>query len=220
VTPSLDEVFGALADPTRRAVVARLAKGPSTVKALAEPFAMALPSFSKHLKVLEGAGLIAREVEGRYHTVWLVPETLRLAIRSLEELVDDAPQPLKSFLASIPLPPAPVAASGVLAKAEALVAELRPRMAMIASALEAPPRSAGVFSPQAHRARLLALEVAADAGLRQELAAACACFERLELALVAARAGDSSALEAATLPIGHLAFACQRHPLLAELSVS
>jgi DNA-binding transcriptional ArsR family regulator len=56
----LDRAFAALADPTRRAIVARLASGEATVKELAQPFEMTQPSISKHLKVLERAGLIAR----------------------------------------------------------------------------------------------------------------------------------------------------------------
>jgi DNA-binding transcriptional ArsR family regulator len=56
----LDRTFSALADPTRRAILARLAKGEATVLELAKPFAMSLPGVSKHLKVLERAGLIAR----------------------------------------------------------------------------------------------------------------------------------------------------------------
>src|SRR6266851_3894177 len=56
----LDDTFSALADPTRRAILARLAAGEATVNELAAPFAMSLPAISKHLKVLERAGLIAR----------------------------------------------------------------------------------------------------------------------------------------------------------------
>jgi DNA-binding transcriptional ArsR family regulator len=56
----LDETFGALANPTRRAIVARLADGPATVNELAEPFALTLPAISKHIKVLEQAGLVRR----------------------------------------------------------------------------------------------------------------------------------------------------------------
>ena len=56
----LDQTFAALADPTRRAILARLAAGEATVTELAKPFAMSLPGISKHLKVLEHAGLIAR----------------------------------------------------------------------------------------------------------------------------------------------------------------
>ena len=60
----LDAAFSALADPTRRAILARLSKGEATVMELAEPFAMSQPAISQHLRVLEDAGLIARRVEG------------------------------------------------------------------------------------------------------------------------------------------------------------
>ena len=60
----LDATFSALADPTRRAILARLALGEATVMELAEPFEMTQPAVSRHLKVLEGAGLIVRRVEG------------------------------------------------------------------------------------------------------------------------------------------------------------
>jgi DNA-binding transcriptional ArsR family regulator len=59
-TDSLDRTFAALADPTRRAILARLAAGEASVTELAEPFAITLPAVSKHLKVLERAGLIVR----------------------------------------------------------------------------------------------------------------------------------------------------------------
>src|SRR6267154_2663784 len=61
---NLDAAFSALADPTRRAILARLAKGEATVMELAEPFEMTQPAVSQHLKVLESAGLIIRRVEG------------------------------------------------------------------------------------------------------------------------------------------------------------
>ena len=62
----LNETFGALADPTRRAILARLASGEASVTELAEPFAMSMPAISKHLKVLERAGLIARGREAQW----------------------------------------------------------------------------------------------------------------------------------------------------------
>jgi DNA-binding transcriptional ArsR family regulator len=62
----LSETFGALADPTRRAILARLALGETSVTELAEPFAMSMPAISKHLKVLERAGLIARGREAQW----------------------------------------------------------------------------------------------------------------------------------------------------------
>jgi DNA-binding transcriptional ArsR family regulator len=61
---SLDATFSALADPTRRAILARLAKGEATVMELAKPFEMTQPAISQHLKVLESAGLIVRRAEG------------------------------------------------------------------------------------------------------------------------------------------------------------
>jgi len=67
MTPDmLDSTFAALADSTRRAILARLATGDATVTELAEPFAMSLPAISKHLKVLERAGLIARAREAQF----------------------------------------------------------------------------------------------------------------------------------------------------------
>jgi DNA-binding transcriptional ArsR family regulator len=69
--PSLDLVFSALADPTRRAILARLASGDATVSELAEPFGLKQPTISKHLRVLEGAGLIrqARDAQRRPRTL-------------------------------------------------------------------------------------------------------------------------------------------------------
>jgi len=63
----LDAVFAALSDPTRRRIVARLSKGPASVGEIAAPFAMSLPAVSKHLGVLERAGLLRRERDGRVH---------------------------------------------------------------------------------------------------------------------------------------------------------
>jgi DNA-binding transcriptional ArsR family regulator len=65
-TSQLDRTFAALADPTRRAILARLAAGEASVTELAEPFAMTMPGISKHLKVLERAGLIARSRERQW----------------------------------------------------------------------------------------------------------------------------------------------------------
>ena len=70
---NLDASFSALADPTRRAILARLALGEATVMELAEPFEMTQPAISRHLKVLEGAGLILRRVEGTKRPCRLAP---------------------------------------------------------------------------------------------------------------------------------------------------
>ncbi|WP_085370588.1 helix-turn-helix transcriptional regulator [Leifsonia sp. NCR5] len=72
----VDAVLRALADPTRRAVVERLAVSPAVVSELAEPFAMTLPSFVQHLGVLEDAGVIVSEKQGRVRTVSLRPGAL------------------------------------------------------------------------------------------------------------------------------------------------
>jgi DNA-binding transcriptional ArsR family regulator len=71
--PNLDAAFSALADPTRRAILARLALGEATVMELVEPFEMTQPAISRHLKVLEGAGLITRRVEGTKRPCRLAP---------------------------------------------------------------------------------------------------------------------------------------------------
>ena len=75
----LDDLFQALADPTRRAVVERLGHGPASTSQLAEPFAMALPSFTQHLAVLERCGLVTSAKAGRVRTYRLAPERLESA---------------------------------------------------------------------------------------------------------------------------------------------
>ena len=77
-TPA-DRVFHALADPTRRAVVERLSKGPAAVGDLARRFDMALPSFTQHLGVLEQSGLVRSKKQGRVRTYYLVPARLKTA---------------------------------------------------------------------------------------------------------------------------------------------
>ena len=72
----LDLKFHALADPTRRAVVERLVRGPASAGELAKPFAMALPSFHQHLGVLERAGIVTSQKVGRVRTYQLVPDAL------------------------------------------------------------------------------------------------------------------------------------------------
>lgn len=74
---SLDDVFSALSDPTRRAILERLARSEASVMELAAPFEMSLPAISKHLRVLEHAGLVAREREGRVHHMRLVATAMR-----------------------------------------------------------------------------------------------------------------------------------------------
>jgi len=80
-TEQLDRTFAALADPTRRAILSRLAAGEASVTELAEPFAMSMPAVSKHLKVLERAGLIARGRERQWRPA-------RLEAGPLKEVAD------------------------------------------------------------------------------------------------------------------------------------
>jgi DNA-binding transcriptional ArsR family regulator len=74
---NLDATFSALADPTRRAILARLARGETAVMELAKPFAMSLPAVSKHLKVLERAGLITRGREAQWRPCRIEPRALK-----------------------------------------------------------------------------------------------------------------------------------------------
>jgi DNA-binding transcriptional ArsR family regulator len=82
----LDTALSALADPTRRAILARLARGDAGVMELAAPFAMSQPAISRHLKVLEGAGLIVRRAEGTKRPCRLAPEAMAPIEQWLAEL--------------------------------------------------------------------------------------------------------------------------------------
>src|ERR1700742_3594948 len=82
--PHLDAVFAALADPTRRAILARLAEGEASVMELAEPFAMSQPAISKHLQLLERAGLISRGRDAQRRPRKLEPQALAVAADWLE----------------------------------------------------------------------------------------------------------------------------------------
>ena len=81
---NLDAAFSAMADPTRRGILARLALGEATVMELAEPFAMTQPAISRHVKVLEGAGLIVRRVDGTKRPCRLAPS----AISEIDQWLD------------------------------------------------------------------------------------------------------------------------------------
>ena len=82
--PLLDQVYGAIADPTRRAILAVLTGGEATVGSLADRFPISFNGVSKHVKVLERAGLVARRVTGREHWLTLDPAPLGQASRWLE----------------------------------------------------------------------------------------------------------------------------------------
>jgi DNA-binding transcriptional ArsR family regulator len=82
-SPGLDEVFQALADPSRRSIVERLVQGPATVSELAEPLAMSLPGVLQHVQVLEGCGLVGSEKVGRVRTCHIES----VALRPVEEWI-------------------------------------------------------------------------------------------------------------------------------------
>jgi DNA-binding transcriptional ArsR family regulator len=82
----LDHTFAALADPTRRAILARLANGEATVMELAEPFEISQPAISRHLKVLEKAGLIVRRVDGAKHPCTLAKVGIEVVDQWLDML--------------------------------------------------------------------------------------------------------------------------------------
>jgi DNA-binding transcriptional ArsR family regulator len=82
---ALDVTFAALSDPTRRAMLVRLSRGPATVNELAEPFEMTLPTVSRHLKVLEAAGLISKSREAQFRPCKLEPARLEEANKWLAQ---------------------------------------------------------------------------------------------------------------------------------------
>jgi DNA-binding transcriptional ArsR family regulator len=82
---ALDATFGALADPTRRAILARLAQGEAMITELAEPFRISLPAISKHLRVLESAGLLERQIDGRIHRCRLAAQPMKNAAAWIEQ---------------------------------------------------------------------------------------------------------------------------------------
>ena len=85
ITDPLSATFAALADPTRRAILARLSLGETSVSELAEPFDISLPAVSRHLKVLEHAGLIARGREAQWRPCRIEPQALKSVDEWLEE---------------------------------------------------------------------------------------------------------------------------------------
>jgi DNA-binding transcriptional ArsR family regulator len=103
--PDLDAAFSALSDPTRRAILARLARGEATVMELARPFAMTQPAISRHLKVLEAAGLILRRAEGTRRPCRLAPtalEELEAWLAMLRRALEANYERLDTLLATIP----------------------------------------------------------------------------------------------------------------------
>jgi len=103
----LDATFAALADPTRRAILARLARGDAVVGDLARPFAISLPAISRHLRVLERARLIERRVNAQWRVCRLRPQPLRTAANWIEEYRRFWEQRLDDLAALLEAPPPP-----------------------------------------------------------------------------------------------------------------
>ncbi len=107
--PLLDQSFAALADPTRRAILARLAKGEATVQDLARPFAVSQPAISRHLKVLEEAGLIETRIDGTSRPRRLKPQAVAALwdwLGQYRALWEDQFQRLDAVLDNLPDPDA------------------------------------------------------------------------------------------------------------------
>lgn len=215
-------LFDALSDPTRLAVVERLSRGSATVTELARPFPMALPTFSRHLKVLETAGLVTRRIEGRIHHIELVrPAVARL--RSWLALGTDAgavsalaPE-LRRRLFELPVRgTGPLDRDKAIANAEALLTELSPRMDVVALALASGTPSE-TFTPTAHAARRLAQRAAEDPDVAAQLQEALRLHTALSHSLDAVRAGQSiELLKAVIYPLSRLMFAWDSHPFLKD----
>lgn len=112
-TDQLSETFMALADPTRRAILARLSQGEASVKELASPFAISLPAISKHLKVLQRAGLVEQGREAQWRPCRLNVEPMKQAVdwletyrRHWEERFDRLENYIKTLQEQAPAPPA------------------------------------------------------------------------------------------------------------------
>src|SRR5579864_5095974 len=99
---ALNQVFGAVADPTRRAILQALSRKPATVTEIAQPFPVSLNAVSKHIMVLERAGLLRREIRGREHYCWIEPCPLREAdawLRKYEQFWEPRLDALEAYVA-------------------------------------------------------------------------------------------------------------------------
>jgi DNA-binding transcriptional ArsR family regulator len=171
-TTPLDGIFAALGEPTRLAMVERLARGGATVGELAAPFDVSLQAIIKHIKVLEEAGLVQRTRVGRTNHVALVPGALQVAAGWLNARVPLA-------LPAAPLPVAVGRRQEIDDAARALRGRLAPRMALVRRALAGPAPAADAFDPA--DATVRALQAAFD--MRPALEEALALYDALSAAL-------------------------------------
>ncbi|MDB5099950.1 MAG: transcriptional regulator [Cyanobacteria bacterium RYN_339] len=194
-TGRLDDIFAALGEPTRRAVVERLAVADATVAELAAPFAMSLQAIIKHIRVLEDAGLVTRTRIGRVNHVALVPGVLQAAACWLNTHTPGE-------LPAVRLVVAAERHVELLQGAHALWGELAPRMALIRRALADEPAGED-FDPQEATVRALR----AQFGRRPALEEALRLYDALGSGLDAVAAGgDLDGLRGIVLPLGRLMF--------------
>lgn len=143
-------IFSALADPTRRAILARLSEGDAPVKDLAEPFDLSGPAITKHLKVLERAGLISRSREGQQRPCHLEARALEPAVDFLEQyraMWEERLDRLGEYLKTVTQPPAAVLPDAALPAAPAPVATTKvPRKSPKKSATRSPSKKARTAS--------------------------------------------------------------------------
>ncbi len=204
----LDAVYGALGSDVRRTLLDRLAAGPLAVADLAAAVAVSWPAVSKHLRVLEEAGLVARAREGRTHRIARQTGPLAEAIGWLAAQAGEAPPMTQA--------PAAQAADWALAQARALVAALEPASRVVALALgPAAPTLAG--GPADYVAYVLRRRLGTE-GLRAELEAGLASLRALE-AVLATQAPQASELESLTAGASRLTWLLGQHPALADLGL-
>lgn len=132
----LDAVFRALGDPTRRRMLGSLAQGERTVGQLAEPFEMSLAAASKHIKALEGAGLVRREVQGRVHVCHLNAGPLSAAqawLRTYERFWNTRLDRLEALLRQDAAPPQATSAPAAAASPPPRAARAKPAVRSVTS---------------------------------------------------------------------------------------
>ena len=203
----LDDVFGALGAGVRRGILEHLRTGPLPVMSLAERFPVSWPAISKHLKVLEEAGLVERHVEGRTHRISLAPGALARASRWLDGF---APEPAPAT--GLPLDRA-------RAHAVALLSTLAPALPVLRAAVW-PERAQDLDVPAAMQAQGLARRLAASAELADEVTLGLAAAEALHERLASPLPLDLEALQAGTWGPSRLAFLLRHHPSLAAMGLT
>jgi DNA-binding transcriptional ArsR family regulator len=218
----LDAVFGALGSEVRRTLLARLAAGEAPVADLAASVAVSWPAVSKHLRVLEEAGLVVRARAGRTHRIARDAAPLADALAWLAGQGVPAPEAGASAAAVTPAaaPPAakaPPAGLEAFPAARALVATLAPAATVIAGALDPLVPSPG--GPADYLAHVLRRRVAGRDDLRAELTSALDAYRTLEAASASPEGPAPADLEGLTAGASRLSWLAGHHPALADLGL-